>query len=538
LSTEPERESPLEGALWELVRTTSMHSGAQFFQQLTCHLARALNVHVAAISELVDREHLRPLSVWAGADWFDADEHSIAGSPCGVVVESRQLCATARDVQKRFPEDSRLVEWNIESYMGAPLVDGNDRVIGLLCVMDRAPLEDDHRRTTILDAFASRAALELDRIRTVRQLEEQRAFLRQVLDINPSLIFAKDRRGRFTLVNRAVADAYGTSVEGLTGKTDADFNANEDEVESFRRMDLEVMDTLQDHFIPEERLTDARGRVRWLQTIKRAIVSEDGSSNQVLGVATDITELKKTREELLERQRRDHEAVESELDKIKGELVRHTRLAAIGQVAASIAHELRNPLGAISNAVFFLGRRQPDLDVKWARHLEIIREEVRASDRIVTDLLEMSRARQPAKEPTDLETVARRAFRRAAGNRTAELRLQLDPDPLQVRADPEQLHRVLHNLMLNALQSMPEGGTVTVEGRQEQDVDVVTVRDDGAGIEPAIRDDLFEPLFTTRAKGTGLGLAICRQIVERHQGTIRLLPSEVGAAFEIRLPRT
>jgi PAS domain S-box-containing protein len=121
------------------------------------------------------------------------------------------------------------------------------------------------------------------------ELAEQRSFLRQVIDLNPNFVFSKDGEGRFTLVNQSIADAYGTSVECLLGKTDADFNPNKAEVERFRRDDLEVINTLKEKFIPEEMITDAGGRVRWLQTIKRPIVSPDGTPNQVLGIATDIT---------------------------------------------------------------------------------------------------------------------------------------------------------------------------------------------------------------------------------------------------------
>jgi PAS domain S-box-containing protein len=121
------------------------------------------------------------------------------------------------------------------------------------------------------------------------ELAEQRSFLRQVIDLNPNFVFSKDGEGRFTLVNQSIADAYGTSVECLLGKTDADFNPNKAEVERFRRDDLEVINTLKEKFIPEEVITDAGGQVRWLQTIKRPIVSPDGTPNQVLGIATDIT---------------------------------------------------------------------------------------------------------------------------------------------------------------------------------------------------------------------------------------------------------
>jgi PAS domain S-box-containing protein len=130
------------------------------------------------------------------------------------------------------------------------------------------------------------------------ELAEQRTFLRQVIDLNPSFVFAKDAAGRFTLVNQAIADAYGTSVEGLLGKTDADFNANQEEVEWFRRNDLDVINSQKVMFIPEEVVTDAGGRVRWLQTIKRPIVSPDGKANQLLGIATDITARKQAEKAL------------------------------------------------------------------------------------------------------------------------------------------------------------------------------------------------------------------------------------------------
>lgn len=135
---------------------------------------------------------------------------------------------------------------------------------------------------------------------TRKQAEEKvldsRDFLRRVIDIDPHFIFAKDREGRFTLVNQAVADAYGTTIEDLIGKTDADFNPNKHEVEFFLRMDREVMDLKRERFIPEEVITDAAGKTRWLQTIKRPIIGTDGRANQVLGVSTDITERKKAEE--------------------------------------------------------------------------------------------------------------------------------------------------------------------------------------------------------------------------------------------------
>lgn len=146
--------------------------------------------------------------------------------------------------------------------------------------------------------------------RSEEELRRSHAFLRQVIDIDPNFVFAKDRAGRFTLVNKAVAEAYGTTVEHLIGKTDADFNADLKEVAFFHEKDVQVMDSLQDLFIPEEVITDSTGKMRWLQTVKRPILDEEGRAIMVLGAATDITERKRMEETLRQRERDLRAAIE------------------------------------------------------------------------------------------------------------------------------------------------------------------------------------------------------------------------------------
>jgi PAS domain S-box-containing protein len=132
-------------------------------------------------------------------------------------------------------------------------------------------------------------------------LKEQQEFLRQIIDTNPSLIFAKDWDGKFILANKAVADIYGTAVEELVGKSDADFNSNKGEVEAFLRADREAMETLQSKYIPEEPVTNSRtGEVRWFQTIKVPLEPSTDGSRRVLGVSTDITERKEAESALSE----------------------------------------------------------------------------------------------------------------------------------------------------------------------------------------------------------------------------------------------
>ncbi|MEY4526836.1 MAG: hypothetical protein RL768_555 [Nitrospirota bacterium] len=158
-----------------------------------------------------------------------------------------------------------------------------------------------------------------ERKRAEENLQRSHAFIRQIIDTDPNFIFAKDRDGRFTLVNKAVAEAYGTTVDDLIGKTDADFNKNAEEVACFLRNDRDVMERLQDQFIPEERITDAAGTVRWLQTVKRPILDESGRAIMVLGAATDITERKRMEEALRQRER-DLRAAINERERISQDL--------------------------------------------------------------------------------------------------------------------------------------------------------------------------------------------------------------------------
>ncbi|MBH0176622.1 MAG: PAS domain S-box protein [Nitrospira sp.] len=149
-----------------------------------------------------------------------------------------------------------------------------------------------------------------ERTRAESDLRQSHTFMRQVIDTDPNFIFAKDREGRFTLVNQAIAEAYGTTVEDLIGKTDADFNLSQQEVEAFRQKDLEVMDSLQEQFISEEKITDAHGNVRWLQTVKRPLLNEQNQAVLVLGAATDITARKYVEERLRQRERDLRTAIE------------------------------------------------------------------------------------------------------------------------------------------------------------------------------------------------------------------------------------
>jgi len=240
--------------------------------------------------------------------------------------------------------------------------------------------------------------------------------------------------------------------------------------------------------------------------------------------------------ELLQHQQQEKRRVEAELEALKGDLVRQTRLATVGQVAASIAHELRNPLGALRNVAYLL-RRGTNLESRRERYLDIVEQEIRQADRIVGDLLEMSRAKQPAKAGVDLKALALEALEYAGDHGQVALEVKLAPDPFAAFADAGQLRQVLANLFTNSVQAFNgRSGRIVVRAQRDGTLDRIFIADDGPGVPKAIRRQIFEPLFTTKAKGTGLGLAICKQIVEGHGGSIELGESRKGSVFCICLP--
>ncbi len=232
--------------------------------------------------------------------------------------------------------------------------------------------------------------------------------------------------------------------------------------------------------------------------------------------------------------------VQSELDKIRERLVKQTRLAAIGQIGASIAHELRNPLGAVRNAIYFIRRyaAPPEAGDGLEEHLAIIDEEIAAADRIISDLAEMTRWRPPIKQMTNLGKLIRHAFERADLPDTIHWSADLDPEPFMLEVDAGQLLQVVSNLISNAVQALQDAeGEIRIEARRVAHHCEMLFHDSGPGVATGDRDRLFEPLFTTKAKGSGLGLTICQDIISRHGGSIELVKSEgTGCGFRLCLP--
>lgn len=219
------------------------------------------------------------------------------------------------------------------------------------------------------------------------------------------------------------------------------------------------------------------------------------------------------------------------------------RLATIGQFAASIGHELRNPLGVMESSVFLLREHlgPTAAEPRIRKHLDRIELEVKRSNKTIQDLLELARNRPPTRQRTDIGKLVAGAIELTAVPTTVEIRSSI-PAGASLDVDPDQFRQVLVNLLTNSIQAMKGSGTVWVEAQRQEvagtgpNASLLRVRDAGPGIPVEVRSRVFEALFTTKAKGSGLGLALCRRIVEAHGGAIAVEPTKEGASFLVTVP--
>ncbi len=249
---------------------------------------------------------------------------------------------------------------------------------------------------------------------------------------------------------------------------------------------------------------------------------------------------------LVEARRRDREAgaiIRSQTEAIgaaRARLAQSEKMAALGQLAAAIAHEVRNPLAVIRSAAQGLAEGMPSGDGETARACSFITAEIDRLANVVNSLLAFARPLQVEPRPVAVRELFDRALLLAheeLAGKDLHVRRQDPTEVPPVRADADLICQVLLGLLENAAEAVPSGGQVTLAARAAEGTVELAVADSGPGVPPDLRARIFEPFFTTRPTGTGLGLAVARQIVEAHGGRIDVGEGPGGGArFTVRLP--
>jgi len=230
--------------------------------------------------------------------------------------------------------------------------------------------------------------------------------------------------------------------------------------------------------------------------------------------------------------------IKRQQEKMELQLERSHKLSLIGQMAASVAHEIKNPLASIKGAVEIVGDDHISADEKQ-EFRNIIIKEIKRIDGTVQEFLEFARPKEMKFQKVDLADIVKSAAKQLQSQiEKAGLHLTINAkDKLYVQADPDKLHEVILNLALNSMDASKAGGEIQIDTTASQGRVTLTVEDFGHGISEDDKEKIFDPFFTTKTKGTGLGLAIVKSVIERHGGIISMeSAANKGTKFIISLP--
>jgi signal transduction histidine kinase/CheY-like chemotaxis protein len=351
---------------------------------------------------------------------------------------------------------------------------------------------------------------------TARRRSETR--FRQVIDQHIDAILIVDPEGAILLANPATEGFLGVKPNDLVGT-----EFGQPLVSDGSTVELNLIHT---------------GRIAEMRTIK--IEWEEDTAYLIS--MRDITERKRIEQELKTYSEHLETMVEArtqELKRAQEVLIRKEKLALLGQIAGSIGHELRNPLGVITNAATYLQFVADEEDETVQEYVDIINHEVQRASEIISNLLDYARTRSANRIPTSLSALIDESLSICPPPDNVKV-IQAVPDAMpSLMVDPQHVKQVLNNLITNAYQAMPEGGALALRASVEEDTEyaIIEVEDEGTGIPEEHMDDIFQPLFTTKKWGIGLGLVTSKNLVEANEGTLEVR-SQVGegTTFTLTLP--
>jgi PAS domain S-box-containing protein len=346
-------------------------------------------------------------------------------------------------------------------------------------------------------------------------IQDAREYVESIVATVREPLIVLDKELRVISASRAFCLTFKVTPEETEGLRIYEVGNQQWNIPSLRRLLEEILpsNTTFDDFEVDYCFPKIGRRVMFLNA--RRIYRGSDHTQMILLAIEDITEKKLLQEEL----------------------VTSEKLAAIGQLASVVGHEIRNPLGVIKNSAYFLNMKLKDAaDEKVVKHLKILEKEINSANLIISDLLGFASKKTPTLDKTDLNETVKNTLSYITVPENIKVEIKLGEIP-KMLLDKEQVQRVCQNLTLNAVQAMPEGGKLTIQTTKQDDSANLIVRDTGVGIPKENMPKLFTPLFSTKAKGIGLGLAICKQIVESHDGNITV-ESRVGegSTFTVKLP--
>jgi PAS domain S-box-containing protein len=379
----------------------------------------------------------------------------------------------------------------------------------------------------------------IERCRAQQALADEHDLLRNILDNLPDQVYLKNKEGRFVAANPATFRFFGASAfNEIIGKSDFDFFPHE-LADQFLSEEQGLLQRDQPCVNREAAITDAAGHPRWLLTTKVLLRDHAGNFQSLLGINRDITELKRAEDQLKQAHAdliKTHEALAA----TQMRLIEAAKMESVGQLAAGVAHEVKNPLAIALMGLEFLSNTVATNDAQVATAIQDTKEALLQADYIVRELLNFSAPAHLEMKLQDLNVMVEHALRLArleARNRQVSVYMDLGQNLPLLPLDRIKIEQVFLNLCMNAIESMPEGGTLLLKTRSQPletgGTEVIAeVEDTGPGIPDGNLPKVFDPFFTKKqmGKGTGLGLSVAKQIIELHGGTIKIGNRPEGGA--------
>lgn len=444
-------------------------------------------------------------------------------------------------IDSKIPKEE-MVDWDPQDLLYAPLRLPGGHIEGRISIDDplngRRPTKES---LAPLELFVHQAAVAIENAYLIRDLEVAKNQVREYADrlelkveertielkelekkyesvvenANDGISIVQD--GVFVFVNHKMTEMTGYPIEDWLGK-EMMWLVTKEYREKYGKELMKLMSkgSIQKHAFPKTsavRISTRDGRILLLDTTSTLI--EYKGKSAILTFARDVTEKERMQKQLENAQ----------------------RLAVIGELAASVGHDLRNPLTGIKGAAYYLRMKlSSSMDRRSKEMLDVIESDIHYSNKIVNDLLDFSRDIRLVRIKTNVKSIVEATLAQMKIPKKVKITDMTEKTP-EIIVDAGQMQRVFSNIVKNAIEAMPRGGKLEIKSKRVDDSLKVSFRDTGEGISKDNMSKLGSPLFTTKAKGVGMGLAICKRLTEAHGGLLTVESKEkVGTCVTVTLP--
>jgi PAS domain S-box-containing protein len=430
----------------------------------------------------------------------------------------------------------------IRSELAVPIKMAN-KVLGVLNVESEKLAAFDEEDKKLLEILASHAATAISNFEHAKNLEaqarelreSQQKFERLFMD-NPEAAVYVDPDFHILNINPRFEELFGYSLDEIKGKPIDDVVVPKDKMEEAKMLNKKALEGHCYHDTVRKRKDGSLVPV----SISVAPIIFEGQLIGSVGVYKDITEQKQMQKKLEEYSQHLEELVEKrtrQLKEAQEQLLKSERLAAIGELAGMIGHDLRNPLTSISGACYYLKKRlSPETDGKIREMFELVKKNIAYANKIINDLLDYSKEMRLDLTESNPKLIIKEALFLVEIPKNVKL-IQLTENKPKIKVDVEKIKRAFVNIIKNAVEAMPKGGKLTIKSRKLNGNVQFAFLDTGIGMSKETIENLWNPFFTTKARGMGFGLPICKRIIEAHGGSIAVKSAlGKGTTFTVTLP--